>query len=179
MEELEQILLAHAKRYPQMQPTDAVKLIYQNEFGGGHLIRDVQACLNYLRREYESIEKDAAAPLYECIGNGIVRVNLAAVKEADLERLGQAFIRSAAEHKGNLNSFQEKLTVLCAVTAKGAFSFGTEVLQRYLTNMRKQAFRRSPTVRSTGKPTNLPTASFPANTKYMPNGAKQGRGPSQ
>ena len=50
-EELEQILREHAKRYPLMQPTDAVKLIYQNEFGGGHLIRDEQACLNYLRRE--------------------------------------------------------------------------------------------------------------------------------
>lgn len=155
MEELEQILLAHAKRYPQMQPTDAVKLIYQNEFGGGHLIRDVQACLNYLRREYESIEKDAAAPLYEYIGNGIVRVNLAAVKEADLERLGQAFIRSAAEHKGNLNSFQEKLTVLYAVTAKGAFSFGTEVLQRYLTQYEKAGFpavSHSPEYREAYKP---------------------------
>ena len=155
MEELEQILLAYAKRYPQMQPTDAVKLIYQNEFGGGHLIRDVQDCLNYLRREYESIEKDAAAPLYEYIGNGIVRVNLAAVKEADLERLGQAFIRSAAEHKGNLNSFQEKLTVLYAVTAKGAFSFGTEVLQRYLTQYEKAGFpavSHSPEYREAYKP---------------------------
>ena len=51
MEELRAILLAHAKRYPLMQPRDAVKLIYQNEFGGGHLIRDEQTCLNYLRQE--------------------------------------------------------------------------------------------------------------------------------
>ena len=49
MEELKAILIAHAKRYPPMQPQDAVKLIYQNEFGGGHLIRDEEACLNYLR----------------------------------------------------------------------------------------------------------------------------------
>ena len=38
MEELKQILQEHAKRYPLMQPRDVVKLIYQNEFGGGHLI---------------------------------------------------------------------------------------------------------------------------------------------
>ena len=93
---LQDILLAHAKRYPQMRPTDAVKLIYQNEFGGGHLIRDEEAVLNYLRQEYESVEKNASMPLYENIGNGIVRVNLAAVRETDLEKLGQAFIRSAA-----------------------------------------------------------------------------------
>ena len=80
MEELEQILREHAKRYPLMQPTDAIKLIYQNEFGGGHLIRDEEACLNYLRREYTSVAKDPTVPLYEDIGNGIIRVNLAAVK---------------------------------------------------------------------------------------------------
>lgn len=70
MEELRAILITHAKRYPLMQPTDAVKLIYQNEFGGGHLIRDEQACLNYLRREYASVEKDSSVPLYEDIGSG-------------------------------------------------------------------------------------------------------------
>ena len=40
MFELERILRQHADSYPLLQPTDAVKLIYQNEFGGGHLIRD-------------------------------------------------------------------------------------------------------------------------------------------
>ena len=49
MEELKAILITHAKRYPLMQPRDAVKLIYQNEFGGGHLICDEEACLNYRR----------------------------------------------------------------------------------------------------------------------------------
>ena len=64
MEELKAILIAHAKRYPLMQPQDAVKLIYQNEFGGGHLIRAEEACLNYLRREYADLEKDPSAQLY-------------------------------------------------------------------------------------------------------------------
>ena len=94
MEELRAILIAHAKRYPLMQPRDAAKLIYQNEFGSGHLIRDEQACLNYLRREYADLEKDPTAQLYEEIGNSIVRVDLAAVKPNDLGQLGRDFIRS-------------------------------------------------------------------------------------
>ena len=49
------------------------------------------------------MEKSATKPLYEDIGNGIVRVNLAAVKEADLEQLGTDFIRSAAGHESNLD----------------------------------------------------------------------------
>ena len=132
MEELRAILIAHAKRYPLMQPTDAVKLIYQNEFGGGHLIRDEEACLNYLRQEYASVEKDSSVPLYEDIGNGIVRVNLAAVKEEDLEQLGQDFIASAVKHKGTLDSFLNKLKVLEMLTAEGVFPFDTNALSAYL-----------------------------------------------
>ena len=132
MEELRAILIAHAKRYPLMQPTDAVKLIYQNEFGGGHLIRDEEACLKYLCREYADLEKDPTAPLYEDIGNGIVRVNLAAVKPEDLEQLGKNFIDSAAKHKGMLESFLNKLKVLETLTAEGVFPFDTNALSAYL-----------------------------------------------
>ena len=140
MEELEQILRAHAKRYPLMQPRDAVKLIYQNEFGGGHLIRDEQACLNYLRREYAAVEKDPTAPLYEDIGNGIVRVNLTALKEEDLGQLGKAFIDSAAKHKGTLDSFLHKLKVLETLTAEGVFTFDTNALSAYLSEYKAAGY---------------------------------------
>ena len=132
MEELRAILITHAKRYPLMQPTDAVKLIYQNEFGGGHLIRDEEACLNYLHREYADLEKDPTAPLYEDIGNGIVRVHLAVVKPENLEQLGRDFIRSAAKHKGTLDSFLNKLEVLRILTAEGVFAFDLDALNTYL-----------------------------------------------
>lgn len=140
MEELRAILIAHAKRYPLMQPTDAVKLIYQNEFGGGHLIRDEQACLNYLRREYADLEKDPTVPLYEDIGNGIVRVNLAAVKPEDLEQLGKDFIRSAAEHTGTMDSFLRKLDVLRKLTVEGIFSFDSQELENFLFKYRSQSY---------------------------------------
>ena len=38
MQELERILKDHAARYPQMEAVDYLKLVYQNEFGGGHLV---------------------------------------------------------------------------------------------------------------------------------------------
>ena len=140
MEELKAILIAHAKRYPLMQPRDAVKLIYQNEFGGGHLIRDEQACLNYLRQEYASAEKDPTAALYEDIGTGIVRVNLAAVKPEDLEQLGRDFIRSAAKHKGTLDSFLNKLEVLRMLTAEGVFAFDLDALNTYLSEYKAAGY---------------------------------------
>lgn len=155
MEELEQILREHAKRYPLMQPTDAVKLIYQNEFGGGHLIRDEEACLNYLRREYADLEKNPTALLYEDIGNGIVRVNLAAVKPEALEQLGKAFIDSAAKHKETLESFLNKLKVLEMLTAEGVFPFDTNALSAYLYEYKAAGYpavSHSPKYREVYKP---------------------------
>ena len=155
MEELERILREHAKRYPLMQPTDAVKLIYQNEFGGGHLIRDEEACLNYLRREYADLEKDPTVPLYEDIGNGIIRVNLAAVKPEDLERLGRAFIDSAARHKGSLDSFLNKRKVLETLTEEGVFPFDTNALSVYLSEYKAAGYpvvSHSPDYRAFYKP---------------------------
>ena len=155
MEELEQILREHAKRYPLMQPCDAVKLIYQNEFGGGHLIRDEQACLNYLRREYADLEKDPTVPLYEDIGNGIVRVNLAAVKPEDLEQLGHDFIASAANHKGTMDSFLNKLEVLRKLANEGVFNFDTNVLNAYLSEYEAAGYpavSHSPEYRQAYKP---------------------------
>ena len=155
MEELRAILIAHAKRYPLMQPTDAVKLIYQNEFGGGHLIRDEQACLNYLRREYTSVAKDPTVPLYEDIGNGIIRVNLAAVKPEDLERLGRAFMDSAAKHKGTMDRFLNKLEVLRKLANEGVFNFDTNALNAYLSEYEAAGYpavSHSPEYRQAYKP---------------------------
>ena len=155
MEELRAILIAHAKRYPLMQPTDAVKLIYQNEFGGGHLIRDEEACLNYLRREYADLEKDQTAPLCEDIGNGIIRVNLAAVKPEDLEQLGRAFIDSAAKHKGAMDRFLNKLEVLRKLANEGVFNFDTNALNAYLSEYEAAGYpavSHSPEYRQAYKP---------------------------
>ena len=155
MEELKAILIAHAKRYPLMQPTDAVKLIYQNEFGGGHLIRDEQACLNYLRREYADLEKDPTAPLYEYIGNGIVRVNLAAIGPEDLDQLGKNFIDSAARHKGTMDRFLNKLEVLRKLANEGVFNFDTNALNAYLSEYEAAGYpavSHSPEYRQAYKP---------------------------
>ena len=142
METLEQVLRRHARKYPMMEPTDAVKLIYQNVFGGGHLIRDPEACRNALQREYENTPQDSHAPLLESIGNGMVRVMLNAVDGNDygIRQLGDDFIHSSEEHTGNLKGFLIKLEILRKVTAEGAFSFASEELEDYLEEYKKAGY---------------------------------------
>ena len=139
---MESILLAHAARYPLMEPRDAVKLIYQNEFGGGHLIPDVPACQEYLQKEYTSVRQDPDTSLLEDIGNGLVRVNLAALDAHGIspEELGSAFIRSAEIHRGSLDSFRRKLLVLQTLTRLGKMPFCPDSLHSYLADYENAGF---------------------------------------
>ncbi len=132
MLEMERILREHGARYPLMQPEDGVKLIYQNVFGGGHLIRDEVSCLAYLRREYEAVAAVSAPIRREPIGNGVIRVYLAELDGAALDRLGEAFLRSAREHVGTREQFLRKLEILRRLTAEGVFTFDSERLETYL-----------------------------------------------
>lgn len=142
MDQLKEILMDHARRYPLMEPTDAVKLIYQNEFGGGHLIRDEEACLAYLRREYESAAQSPFAVLAEPIGNGLVRIHLAALgaHSYSVEQLGNDLIHSAKTHTGNLASFLRKLELLKRLTQEGIFSFPESALTAYLEEYEKAGY---------------------------------------
>ena len=102
MDALKAVLKAHGVRYPKLQIQDAVKLIYQNEFGGGHLIRDRERFFSMLYREYDSLTRDETKPLTESIGNGLVRVNLCRLRREQLEPLGERFIAFSVRHQGIL-----------------------------------------------------------------------------
>jgi hypothetical protein len=57
MKNLNEILIFHSEKYPIMKPCDAVKLIYQNEFGAGHFVGDEKVSFERLEKEYGDLEK--------------------------------------------------------------------------------------------------------------------------
>lgn len=130
---LKGILTIHANKYPEMTPTDAVKLIYQNEFGPGHLIRNRDHAFEYLKAEYDCTDSTAGC-LIEHIGNGIVRVYLSEFKARglDLNVLFDAFCESAEEVKGNVESLKEKLEILKKLAEVNIFKFSVSELCDYL-----------------------------------------------
>ena len=130
--ELESILRTHARIYPKMQPTDAVKLIYQNEFGPGHFVSDPQKSLAYLKAEHGMTPFAPEANTYEAIGNGLVRVHLCAIQMSALSELNEAFVATSNAHKGTLSAFLEKLEILKSLTEQGIFAFKNEELLSYL-----------------------------------------------
>lgn len=155
--QLRAVLLAHMKRYPAMEPCDGVKLVYQNEFGGGHLIRDEEESLQRLYSEYTEVHHAPALPLWEEIGNGLVRVMLAAVDQTryPLDELNRDFIRSANLHSGTRESFEEKLFVLTKLARSGLCPFSASALEAYLEAYRQAGYppvSHSPAYRAAYQP---------------------------
>lgn len=142
MDDLRSILLSHISRYPDMEPTDAVKLLYQNEFGGGHLIRDEGQCLGYLRSEYAHTLQSPDIPLAEDIGNGMVRIHLGGLDAHNysVDQLGDDFIRSARNQTGSLHSFLRKLELLRQLAKEGLLPFSSDALERYLSDYEKAGY---------------------------------------
>ena len=133
-QELCRVLTDHGKRYPLMEPCDAVKLIFQNEFGCGHLISGPDAALARLRAEWASTPYDPDVPPVEEIGNGMVRVALAALRLTDdaLRGLSRDFFRSARIHTGRRGTFLGKLDTLRTLAEEKVFSFTRQELEAYL-----------------------------------------------
>ena len=89
--------------------------------------------------EYKSIEQSPDESLTEDIGNGMVRVNLRALDAHgySISQLGDAFLRSAAQQQGSLDSFLEKLRLLRQMTGDGLLPFSAGALDLYLENYKK------------------------------------------
>ena len=128
------ILKQHAKRYPLMTPTDAVKLLYQNEFGVGHLIASPDAFRERLLSEMAAVSIIPERPLYEDIGCGFIRImlNSPGIIRIDPDDLVSICIRTAERCTGSAKRFQQKLAELTDLTAEGIFSFTSYELETRL-----------------------------------------------
>jgi len=136
------IILNHAVRYPLMEPRDIVKLLFQNTFGGEHMIPNAEESLARLKAEYKTVVKRTDIPLFEDIGNGLFRLHLAAVNlnEYSLERINQAFIQSANSTEGTQDEFIEKLTFIKTNFHSFPFLFSAENFQKYVSEYARAGY---------------------------------------
>ena len=133
---LRAVLLEHAAAYPQMEPADFVKLIYQNEFGCEHMGSD--GALDALRREYESEgcreNRREGRPAVEEIGGGFCRVYLDSgeIGEDFLPVLAELFRASARLGGGSAGGLREKLSVFLEMAAAGLLPAGGDEAERFV-----------------------------------------------
>lgn len=109
---MREILLWHAARYPRMQCRDYLKLLYQSEFGGGHLIADPEKALVWLERESAQATEMPNTP-FEDIGGGLLRMYLPAEGVASRTALG--LFMETCSPRGSMEGMRRKLELLASM----------------------------------------------------------------
>lgn len=149
------IVLGLLEKYPLSRPCDAVKLLYQRNFGGGHMIADADSATEYIRAE----RKNAGDAPYPCenLGNGITRLYLSECNRLGLscDTVAGMFIYTANTHKGKKAEFLRELDELSELAGQMKLPFGKEELDAYLSEYRAQnypAVSHSPAYRQAYSP---------------------------
>ena len=146
---MKEYLLKQIERYPGMQVEDAVKLLYQSEFGGGHMIKNPQASLKWLKEEWDQVRgekgtdelQEPGIPDCEEIGDGMCRMNLQILgKGFAPETLNQIFVQTADHKIGKAASFEQKLNMLRECSKNGQLPFSLEEVEKYLGDYKKQGY---------------------------------------
>ena len=120
------IILEHIKKYPLMEIRDVAKLIYQSEFGGGHMIPNPQMSLNRIQEEYRSLGKEALSvpSVIENIGNGLARIYLSCLDHGiSANVLNEMFVYSANNKKGTVSGLEEKISLIISMCQEGELPY--------------------------------------------------------
>ena len=139
MSDLQTILLSHLARYAQATTTDFLKLLYQQEFGCGHLLCDRQQSFERLLSEWRQAEQDDTTPLYEEIGNGFSRLHLAAAKQRNIpaELVFQLFYLSAQQTFGSQDGFLQRAEQLLNMCRQNLLPYSQNQVQAALDAWKK------------------------------------------
>ena len=130
----------HLGRYPDMEPQDIIKLIYQNEFGGGHMIDSFENSFQRLKDECDSLDEKSSFLSTEKIGDNLIHVNLTKLNEFQLKALNQIFVVSSKQKSGNLTAFIEKLSLVKQAMEIKEIDYDSQLFTQELTAYEKLNF---------------------------------------
>ncbi|NLO85203.1 MAG: hypothetical protein GX096_07235 [Clostridiales bacterium] len=136
------LLKKHIQLSPRMEITDAVKLIFQSEFGCGHLFNDLTGCADWIRREMAEAGEDAGMEPATYIGGGMARLNLASPDTAKLppELIARMMQVSSQQQKSSTERFEESLSLLAALADAGETPFSADALMAYLADYKEAGY---------------------------------------
>ncbi len=143
MDELARLIHTHLALYPGMGIVDCVKLIYQNELGGAHLLQASGGCddgeetlLRGLEEELllpELRSPDPALPDVVPIGAGLCRVSLAALAAGpSTGTFARLCACTAGLRKGSKEGLRCKLERFSAMVAAGRTPYSMAEWERFL-----------------------------------------------
>ena len=120
-----------------------VKLVYQSEFAGGHLIADNEQSEKRIAEERRTANA-VGAPLFafENIGEGLYRLHLNAPEASGFSdaTINRFFINTAAVVRGDTARFEQKLAVLMQCCREGLLPFDVDESVDYIASLKAAGY---------------------------------------
>lgn len=127
-----------------MQIQDIIKLIYQNEFAGGHLIKNADDSLERITHEYNSLKPNSSSTpfTFEDIGNGLCRLHLSKYEDEqiDANTINRLFISTANTVRGSIKNYEVKLDKLRKYCTQGLLPYDINELNDYITKQKNEGY---------------------------------------
>jgi len=132
LDELALLLQEHYVNYPKMDVQDAVKFLYQNSMGPGHMIASETDPLARLESEWDNLTADTSSPLTEYVGNDLYRLDLRHCKAIGLstKTVNRIFFLTARNVVADPKGLQKKLDLIRKLP------FPADSIDRYLEQYR-------------------------------------------
>ncbi len=130
MNDIKSLLLSHFSKYPHMEIRDFAKLIYQNEFGCGHLVTDKEKALAMITDERKGITL-SDCPHTESIGNGYSRLYLSS--PYSVNTVATVFMASAnAKSIGTVDGFLKKFDTFKKLCLDGELPYSVSDADEFI-----------------------------------------------
>lgn len=132
---MKEIILQHLKMYPEMEIQDIIKLIYQSEFGGGHMIASSKESFDRLYKECMRLEPvPAGTPVrYESIGHQLGRLYLDGIENhLSLATVNRFFVNTANQVHSDMDAFVKRLDRLGELCARGELPLNAAAVRESL-----------------------------------------------
>ena len=135
-----ELLMAHYKKYPELQIQDIFKFLYQSSFGCEHLISSLEKVTDYISKEYNSVKGDSPMIIEQLDGN-YSRVYLSYLKSGiSFDTFGKLFFLSAKTESDGLANLEKKLEIAKTLVREEKLPFSAERFEKAVIGWKEKGY---------------------------------------
>ncbi len=133
-------LITHYQKYPRLQIQDILKFLYQSSFGCEHLVSDLDAVIERIRKENEGCCKENENLLDGLDGN-YSRIHFSYMNQGlSVETLGKLFLKSAQNEPTGMKDLENKLHVARELVCENILPFSLNEFEEEIEAWKKNGY---------------------------------------
>ena len=121
---VQRLLIEHCRSYPMLEEQDVFKYLYQSAFGCEHMVSDENKALDFIKREYSSLQSVSNSQKTEPLAGDYSRVSLGCIRDGlKPETLAKLFTLSAKKEPDGKILLEQSLEIAKELVSLGILPF--------------------------------------------------------